>query len=71
MSPENIKILHENLAETVINFFKEHGLPKDAWMLTFSFDDLKSSVEAGKWVPYSDSSLELWDSDRNCLVSRM
>lgn len=59
--------LHKKLAQVAIDFFKEKGLPENAWMISFSFDDLKSSVEAGEWVPASDSSMELWDENKECL----
>ena len=68
---EEFKKLHETLAQTVINFFKENGLPEDAWMFSFTFDDLESSVKAGEWIPYSDSGIELLDMNRNVLVYRM
>lgn len=71
ISDEDFKELHEKLAQTVIDFFKEKCLPENSWAITFGFDDLQSSVDAGKWVPYSGSSMELWDNEKNCLFYEM
>lgn len=71
ITEEDYKELHEQLAKVLIDFFKEKKLPENAWKFDFTFDDLKSSVDAGTWVPYSDSGISLWDHKKNCLYFRM
>lgn len=71
ISNEDYEELHEKLAQTIIDFFKEREIPENAWQFDFTFDDLKSSVKAGEWVPFSDSGITLWDINKECLMFRM
>lgn len=63
--------LHKKFAQMTIDFFKENGVPENAWLLSFDFDAIKYSVESGKWCPASDSSLTLFDAQRNALMFEM
>lgn len=48
--------LQQRLMQCTIDFFREKGID-DVWAVAWGADDLISSVEEGKWVPYSDSSI--------------
>ena len=50
--------LQQRLMQCTIDFFREKGID-DVWSVAWDADDLITSVEEGKWVPYSDSSITL------------
>lgn len=56
LTHELTKQLHEKLAQTVINFFKDNPIP-EAWAVDFRFDDIQGSVSHGSWQPCSDSAV--------------
>lgn len=68
---EQYKELHERLALEIISFFKEKGLPNDAFRFDFTFDSLEDSIKFGEWHPSSDSSITLYDYNENILYYRM
>lgn len=53
------KELIDKMAQMVIDYFKEHPC-EDVDEIAFHFDDLKASIEEGKWHPASDGALTLW-----------
>ena len=53
------KELQELLVKTCIDFLKEHEC-NEVDVVSFSVDDLKASVEEGKWHPASDSGIRLF-----------
>lgn len=71
ISEEQYRELHDRLALEVISFFKEKGLPNNAWEFHFSFDCLEESVKYGEWNPMSDSSIELLDYNHETLYFTM
>ena len=59
--PEMMKLaseLQERLMQCTIDFFREKDI-KDIWSVAWDADDLPSSIEEGKWIPFSDSSITL------------
>lgn len=59
--PEMMKLasdLQERLMQCTIDFFREKDI-KDIWAVSWGADDLPSSIEEGKWIPFSDSSITL------------
>lgn len=68
---EKLNELHNKLMETVINFFKENGLPEDSFKISFDADGIKHSVEFGSWHPGTDSGLTLWNDKNECLFWSM
>lgn len=53
------KELIDKMAQTVIDYFKEHPC-EEVDEIAFHFDCIRPSIEEGKWHPYSDGSLTLW-----------
>lgn len=53
------KELIDKMAQTVIDYFREHPCD-EVDEIAFHFDDLKASIEEGKWHPASDGALTLW-----------
>jgi len=50
------KELQEELVQHVIEYVHDHNLT-DIWSLSFSVDDIQSSVRVGHWYPSSDSHI--------------
>ena len=53
------KELGDRLAKTVADYFKEHPCD-DVDEVAFHIDNIKPSIEFGKWHPYSDGCITLW-----------
>jgi hypothetical protein len=58
MREEDLYYLWESMVQTIIDVCKEKKL-NEIDELSFSIDDLKSSIEYGRWVPASDASLRI------------
>lgn len=59
--PEMVKLageLQKRLMQCTIDFFREKDI-KDIWAVSWGADDLPSSIEEGKWMPFSDSSITI------------
>ena len=65
--------LHERLAKDVVDFFagRLDGIPDDAYLVSFTFDDVLSSARCGEWVPESDSGLRVEGASRGTIASSM
>lgn len=50
--------LQKKLMQCTIDFFREKDI-EDIWSVAWDADDLQASIEEGKWIPYSDSSITL------------
>lgn len=61
--------LHKLLVQTTIDFLKDQQVinPNEIWDLTFSVDGLPDSVDKGKWMPTTDSSLCIRGIDQNTI----
>lgn len=57
------KELQELLVKTCIDFLKEREC-SEVDVVSFSIDDLKASVEEGKWHPASDSDIRLFKNTK-------
>ena len=50
--------LQKKLMQCAIDFFREKDI-KDIWSVAWDVDDLPTSIEEGKWMPFSDSSITM------------
>lgn len=69
MIEDDLKELHKQIVQTIIDFYKTHELPGEAWALDFNIDDLETSVKFGKWHASSDSWCSLEDTIGNPIVT--
>lgn len=51
--------LIDRLSQTVVDYFKEHPCD-DVDEVAFHLDNIKASIEEGKWHPASDGAITLW-----------
>lgn len=58
LSQEEINHLHEFLMQTLIDYFKKNNIFR-VDEISFNVDNLNESINYGKWIPSTDSSLLL------------
>lgn len=63
--------LHKTLFSTVLQFFKEHGVPYGAYDVRFMMDEIDEAVKYNDWTPINDSCLDLYDLNDDILISSM
>lgn len=67
------KELQERLVQTCLDFIKEKG-DKYIWRVEFAADSLQESAEDGRWMPCTDSFIELeglvWDPEIKAVVRK-
>lgn len=65
--------LQERLVQTCLDFIKEKG-DKYIWRVEFTADSLQESAEDGRWMPCTDSFIELeglvWDPEIKAVVRK-
>ena len=66
---EKMDYLHRLIMQEIIDFCKRNKI--DADFVSLDADCLKDSIECGVWHPGTDSSLALFDKNKNCIISSM
>lgn len=69
LSQEEINNLHEFLMQTLIDYFKKNNI-FCVDEISFDVDSLKESINYGKWIPSTDSSLLLsgYEDGKNKII---
>lgn len=66
MKKEQINDFHDKLMDFVINYLRDNNID-NVDIISFSVDGLNMSVKHGEWIPFTDSSLSVYDENKTLI----